>query len=307
MNDKVVGTQMTRTVRVVLAALLLAALGLLAVSSVEAHPPLQEPAGPWRNLIYNSRFEEGLAGWNTSSGSAIYTADDLDPHSGLYSAKGIEDASGSLGRLYQDVTGRTQPGKAYKISGWIKTEGVVGSVVIGLNYVNDGGWTPEDGFVQEIGHVSGTSDWTYYESRPFRLPEMPDDTSSLWFLFDFNGAYGTAYWDDVRLLGPPALHVQAIAMTYQERSEQYVIVTFVRIIDAAGRPVREATVSVDTQLLGGDVVSQTATTNRLGLARYFVVSPQVGTYTSTVTDVSKVGWVHDMAADEETSERLDVW
>ena len=40
-----------------------------------------------------------------------------------------------------------------------------------------------DGYVKEVGHVSGTNDWAYYESNWFTLPPMPDDCSMLWFLF----------------------------------------------------------------------------------------------------------------------------
>jgi hypothetical protein len=151
------------------------------------------------NLVSNPGFEQQLVGWNTSSGSAMYVAETQFVHLGSYSAKGVETSSGSLGRLYQDVTNKVTPGQTYKIIGWIKTEGVSGQVVIALDYVMSSGWTPADGYVKEIGFVSGTQDWTYYESIPFTLPEMPSDASALWFLLDFNAGAGTAYWDDLAL------------------------------------------------------------------------------------------------------------
>jgi len=151
------------------------------------------------NLIPNSGFEGQLAYWSISEGTAIYGYDDYEFHSGLHSVLGVETNTGSLGRLYQDVTGRVSSGKQYKISGWIKTLNVEGFVVIALDYVASNGWTPADGYVKEIGYVSGTTDWTYYESDIFTLPPMPSDTVATWFLFDFNAGKGLVWWDDVSL------------------------------------------------------------------------------------------------------------
>ncbi len=152
------------------------------------------------NLVMNSDFELGLEYWSNTGDSATYLGDSQYPHGGLYCAKGIEVHEWNLGRLYQDVTYKLEPGKQYRISGWIRTEDVEGSVVIGLDYVGEAGWTPGGGYVKEIGHVTGTTDWTYYESDVFTLPQMPSDAVALWFLFDFNSGKGTAWWDDVKLL-----------------------------------------------------------------------------------------------------------
>ncbi|MHB8604512.1 MAG: carbohydrate binding domain-containing protein [Thermoplasmatota archaeon] len=151
------------------------------------------------NLLLNSGFEAGLAGWHTSEGSAVYTADSSNPHSGTMSAKGVETQEGSLGRLYQDVTPFGHAGSKFQIKGWLKTTNVNGAAVIALDYVAKGGWTPGDGYVREIGYASGTTGWTHYQSEPFTLPAMPADASALWFLFDFNAGAGTAWWDDVEL------------------------------------------------------------------------------------------------------------
>ena len=160
------------------------------------------------NLLDNPGFERGLADWHVSAGTAVYTADNTAPHSGHYDAKGVEVNSGSLGRLYQDFSGKLIPGRQYTISGWIRTRNVTGppggGVVIALDYVAGGGWTPADGYVKEIGHILGTTGWTFYQSKPFILPTMPADASSLWFLTDFNAATGTAWFDDLSLNGPRA-------------------------------------------------------------------------------------------------------
>lgn len=167
------------------------------LASATQGPPAPTPG---TNLILNPGFENGLTSWSTSQGTAVYSVDFTTSHSGSYSAKGVETNTGSLGRLYQDVTSITSPGNQYQISGWIKTSNVIGSVVIALDYVGSGGWTPADGYVMEIGHVSGTHDWTFFQSPVFTLPPMPSDAQATWFLFDFNNGAGTAWWDDVSLV-----------------------------------------------------------------------------------------------------------
>ncbi len=151
------------------------------------------------NLVRNPSFEQELQYWSISSGTANYVADSTNPQYGFYSAKGMESNEGSLGRLYQDMTDIVQPNHQYRLGGWIKTENVVGWAVIALDYVASNGWTPADGYVKEVGYVTGTQDWTYFESEVFTLPPMPDDASNVWFLFDFNAGSGTAWWDNVFL------------------------------------------------------------------------------------------------------------
>lgn len=151
-----------------------------------------------KNILSNSGFEDGLSSWNVTSGTAVYSIDSVS-HSGASSVMGVEISPGNIGRLYQDVTAIVIPGNQYMISGWIKTFNVTGSVVIGLNYVTSGYYTPVDGYIAEIGQVNGTHDWTFYESSVFTVPPMPSDSVALYFLFDFNNGFGTAWWDDVSL------------------------------------------------------------------------------------------------------------
>jgi hypothetical protein len=151
------------------------------------------------NVVLNPGCENGLDFWSSTGGTATYESNSSIRNAGSYSAKGIETNKDNLGRLYQDVTAIVSPGARYKIGGWIKTEAVDGAVVIALDYVGSGGWSPPDGYVEEIGHVSGTTDWTYYESDEFLLPPMPADCVAAWFLFDFNRGQGSAWWDDVCL------------------------------------------------------------------------------------------------------------
>jgi sugar lactone lactonase YvrE len=163
------------------------------------------------NLLENPGFEsavEGVpTGWSGNmEGEASYFYSAVDssvapPRSGYYSCMGVEYYSENLGRFHQDVTSVTTPGKIYQISGWIKTGTMyTGSVVIGLDYVDATGATPEGGYVKEIGNVvQSDQDWAFFQSDWFTLPPMPSDAQALWFLFDFNDGAGTAYFDDVSL------------------------------------------------------------------------------------------------------------
>jgi len=151
------------------------------------------------NILPNPGFEDGLRSWSVTSGTAVYSIDSATSHSGAFSVMGVENSSMSLGRLYQNVTGLVSPGTQYKISGWIKTQDVTGSVIIGLDYVSSNNYTPNDGYIIEVGYVSGTNDWAFFESSFFTVPPMPSDAVALYFLFDFNMGAGTAWWDDVSL------------------------------------------------------------------------------------------------------------
>jgi hypothetical protein len=184
--------------------------------------PLVKPAHALsENLLQNPGFEDSLSGWTTSVGTAVYTDDPTTSNSGCCSVRGIEINTGSLGTLYQDVTAVTSPEDQYQISGWIKTSDVVtiptgGGAAIGLSYVVSGGYTPADGGVKSIGFVSGTQDWTFFQSDVFTLPSMPSDASALYFSIDFSVAAGTAWWDNLSLVcvscAPPGTGSLAITM-----------------------------------------------------------------------------------------------
>jgi outer membrane protein assembly factor BamB len=175
----------------VLAVMLAVSIILLIVSALT-------PSGAQTNILPNSGFEDDLTGWSVVPGTATYAIDTATKHSGSSSVMGIEKVGEDIGRLYQDVTGVAVPNQQYQISGWIKTQDVTGSVVIALDYVASYA-TPADGYIGEIGYVTGTTDWTYYESPVFTLPIKPADADSLYFLFDFNAGTGKAWFDNVAL------------------------------------------------------------------------------------------------------------
>jgi len=163
----------------------------------------------YENLLTNPGFENGWNGWNQTGGTAVYEKS-YSAHSESASAKGIETYKYNLGRLYQDLTGKLKPGKKYKIGGCIKTKDVKGQVVIALDYVNRSGWCTLDSYVKEIGYVTGNTEWQYFESNWFILPQMPGNCSMLWFLFDFNNGEGTAWFDDVFLYEQSPTNTQEI-------------------------------------------------------------------------------------------------
>lgn len=156
------------------------------------------------NVLQNPGFESGLDAWQTSAGSAVYTSDPSMPRSGLASVRGVEPNSGSLGRLFQDLTSLLVVGEQYTISGWIKTQDVAGGggASFGLHYVNANWATPADGHVKLLGLVTGSRDWTFFQSSSFTLPAMPPSSSSLCFALDFSASSGTAWFDDLDLSGP---------------------------------------------------------------------------------------------------------
>ncbi len=190
-----------RTVSGIILVLLLTGMPTLIFSITPVSGHLEDVIRG--NLIKNPGFENQLSFWSVSIGTATYSGDNTNFHSGAYSTKGVEIHRGSLGRLYQNVTDIMTPGKQYKISGWIKTQDAIGYVVIGLDYVDSSGATPADGYVKEIGYVTGSTDWIYYESDAFTLPHMPSDATAIWFLLDFNDGNGTAWCDDVSLVEIP--------------------------------------------------------------------------------------------------------
>jgi hypothetical protein len=162
---------------------------------------VETPDSKKRNLITNPDFEEQLAHWSVSQGTAVYTADPTVRHAGRFSVKGVESSTTGLGRVFQDVTGGLVPGRHYVLSGWIRTQSVAGGtgVVIALFYLDTAGRTPLDGSVMEIGNVTGTQDWTFFQSPLFILPPMPPDAVALCVVLGFNAAAGTAWFDDLRL------------------------------------------------------------------------------------------------------------
>jgi len=107
---------------------------------------------------------------------------------------------------------------------------------------------------------------------------------------------------------PPAniMHVSAIDMWYDTAGRNYFIYTKVTIVDSKEDPVAEATVYLEMTLPDDSKASDSGTTNGDGTVTFKLRSRQIGTYTSTVTNVEKIDWTYDPYANVETNETLTV-
>jgi len=160
------------------------------------------------NTLQNADFDlsgDGIPGWRTTVGTTQYSVV-YDPTRRSNCIEGTEPEPGaSLGRLIQNLGDQAVLGGRYRLTGWIKTMGVTsaGGVSIGVGTVNAEGAQIAGSFQMEIGQVRGNSDWTFFDSGDFVLPDLTSGTVSHAVYLDFNGAGGgKARFDDVALVGP---------------------------------------------------------------------------------------------------------
>jgi len=102
------------------------------------------------------------------------------------------------------------------------------------------------------------------------------------------------------------MHVAAIDMWYTRAGPNYFIYTKVTIVDSANSPVSGATVYLTTTLPDGSAVASSGDTGDDGTITFKLKSQLAGTYTSTVTDVVKSGWIYDRLQNTETSDSITV-
>ncbi len=112
-------------------------------------------------------------------------------------------------------------------------------------------------------------------------------------------------------VGPPperegVMHVESIDMDYSKRGRRIFVSTTVTVRDEIGKPVSGATVAVETVSPLGAAVNSTGTTGEDGRVTFTLRFSQIGTYTSTVKDVTKADWLYDANANVEDSETLPV-
>ncbi len=154
------------------------------------------------NILENGDFEaDDLQGWRVTQGSTLYrlVVDDVRGQC----VEGTETVrAGNLGRLVQSLDGKVTPGETYRLTGWIKTLSVQsdGGVVIGVGAVNADGALVSGSFWKEVGHVKGSSNWKYFESKDIVLPGLTPGAVGYAVYLDFNGnGSGRARFDDVVL------------------------------------------------------------------------------------------------------------
>ncbi|MHB9036003.1 MAG: carbohydrate binding domain-containing protein [Armatimonadota bacterium] len=117
------------------------------------------------NLVLNPGFESDLASWSRASWepwTLIPAIDTATKRSGSKSLKIVGSGTGQ-GLEYQDIN--VVPGEAtYTASGWIKSSSLAtnwyGAIKVEF-YTSGGGFLG----ISDLGHVSGTADWTYVRTR----------------------------------------------------------------------------------------------------------------------------------------------
>jgi len=106
----------------------------------------------------------------------------------------------------------------------------------------------------------------------------------------------------VRLQPLNAMHVGGMSM-WINRNWRYVY-TSVKVVDGYNKPVSRALVVLDITLPGGSVQRMSQYTGSDGTATFSLKAKSSGTYTSTVKDLVKNGWVYDYQRNVRTSESL---
>lgn len=100
------------------------------------------------------------------------------------------------------------------------------------------------------------------------------------------------------------LHVDNIEMSLNQRGAWMNAVAAVRIVDADGNPVGGATVTGEWTGSAAAVDAITTDENGVALVSSDRTRDTSGTFTFTVTDVSKYGWTYTPGANEETSDTI---
>ena len=101
-----------------------------------------------------------------------------------------------------------------------------------------------------------------------------------------------------------AMHVDSIEMSLNQRGVWTNAVAAIRIVDAHGDPVGGATVAGEWTGSAADVDAVITDENGVALVSSDRTRDASGTFTFTVTDVSKYGWVYALGANAETSDDI---
>jgi len=104
------------------------------------------------------------------------------------------------------------------------------------------------------------------------------------------------------------MHVYSIDIWNTQTKNKYTIYSKVKIVDASNNAIEGATVYIDWTLHNGVVVSMSDVTDSNGEVTFiYGPTPKSGTYTTTVTDVIKSGWVYNSNDNVETSDFLIIF
>lgn len=102
------------------------------------------------------------------------------------------------------------------------------------------------------------------------------------------------------------MHVSSIVPSFRPRTGGFRVQAVITVVDATGVTVPGAMVSVKVTFPNGSTTNLTRNTNAGGKATAAVTSPLKGTYTFTVTNITKTGLTYNPADNVETSESINV-
>jgi hypothetical protein len=169
----------------------------LVGGGLTALPSVSLGASQLKNGGFETLSGGAPASWSAGSGLG---ADQLVKHSGTFSYR----ATGNFATATQALQLRKG---IYKLSGWIRTEGVGSGTTNGVRlqfdfrpFIND--WKTTD-------VISGTRDWTLFE-----LPNLvvTQDATVTIKLENYNNSAGTAWFDDVQLQEQQAKAVEVFML-----------------------------------------------------------------------------------------------
>jgi outer membrane protein assembly factor BamB len=142
-------------------------------------------------------------------------------------------------------------------------------------------------------------------------PGLSPDTTYGWYAVadDSEASTQSDTWYFTTEAAPPenVMHVAAIDMWYTRQGSRYTVYTGVTVVDAGGMGVEGATVNIEMALPDGGTVNTSGSTGPDGSVTLQYGPTRVGgTYTSTVTAVTKEGWIYDYEQNVQTTETLTV-
>ena len=151
------------------------------------------------NLLTNPGFEDGITGWNAFAGCNL-TASTLHYRSGTSSGYASGRTQNYQG-IAQSLLGKMEPGKTYRITGWVKLEGAPAggdTIKATIKKVVDG-----NSIYTSVCTSTGSNDqWTLLSDQ-YTL--TADGTlTALDIYFEGPAANVNFYVDDVNVSGPPA-------------------------------------------------------------------------------------------------------
>ena len=149
--------------------------------------------------------------------------------------------------------------------------------------------------------VSPGGNWTPLSLVPPGLNTNHTDTTvGVGVTYDYRvravGLAGSGPWSNIATVTAPGkmLRVSDITLSGSVKGSKATITGLVTVKDGSGQNVANASVAAQWTLPNGNVTTMTAKTNSAGRARFVVTSAR-GTYTLTVTNVTRSGYTFDAA------------